>query len=392
MSTPAEEKGYVIGQKFWYIGDPDNLPPAFDADEPIYLHDDDNTHAPEFRSVESDSDIPRDEDDNLDIDYISYVELDDVIPCQAGKTPCDILGYEVGDSFRLNEGTSDFEEGDIIYLSSDDGTPRPRFIKKDDDGDEMGYEYISLCFVEKVDVESIPKPKAELGGKVSALKGNYEVGEKFIITNNEPLGKDPHHWPIGAIVTLETQHPDTRSRFVYHSEDNGGKPTRHHAQSVSADCIIQLKQKGEYSVRLDAVGDNKVAAIKAVRSITNLGLRESKDLVEGTLPVFLAEDINIDFAQYCIRLIEYSGGKGTIGVGGLISMPTTSGRKVSGVICDELQAESQGSKQMIYFIDGESHEVTLVGYFNGSPVIVLVDRWGDPQPIIAKASLLTPKE
>jgi large subunit ribosomal protein L7/L12 len=41
------------------------------------------------------------------------------------------------------------------------------------------------------------------------------------------------------------------------------------------------EEKTEFTVVLSAIGDNKVGAIKAVRELTSLGLKEAKDLVEG---------------------------------------------------------------------------------------------------------------
>lgn len=42
------------------------------------------------------------------------------------------------------------------------------------------------------------------------------------------------------------------------------------------------EEKDEFDVVLTGFGDNKVSVIKAVRSITGLGLKEAKDAVEGT--------------------------------------------------------------------------------------------------------------
>ena len=41
------------------------------------------------------------------------------------------------------------------------------------------------------------------------------------------------------------------------------------------------EEKTEFSVILKQVGDNKINVIKAVREVTNLGLKEAKDLVDG---------------------------------------------------------------------------------------------------------------
>ena len=40
-------------------------------------------------------------------------------------------------------------------------------------------------------------------------------------------------------------------------------------------------EKDEFSVVLAAIGDNKVSVIKAVRTVTDLGLKEAKELVES---------------------------------------------------------------------------------------------------------------
>ena len=42
-------------------------------------------------------------------------------------------------------------------------------------------------------------------------------------------------------------------------------------------------EQTEFEVILQGVGDNKIAVIKAVRSITGLGLKDAKDMVEGCL-------------------------------------------------------------------------------------------------------------
>ena len=47
------------------------------------------------------------------------------------------------------------------------------------------------------------------------------------------------------------------------------------------DAAPAAAEKTEFDVVLKAFGDNKIAVIKAVRSITGLGLKEAKELVEG---------------------------------------------------------------------------------------------------------------
>ncbi len=66
--------------------------------------------------------------------------------------------------------------------------------------------------------------------------------------------------------------------------------------TVDAGGGAVAEEKTEFNVILTGFGENKVAAIKAVRSITGLGLKEAKELVEG-VPSPLKEGANKDEAN-----------------------------------------------------------------------------------------------
>ena len=51
--------------------------------------------------------------------------------------------------------------------------------------------------------------------------------------------------------------------------------------AVAAEASAAVEEKTEFNVVLTSFGDKKVAVIKAVRTITGLGLKEAKDLVES---------------------------------------------------------------------------------------------------------------
>ena len=51
--------------------------------------------------------------------------------------------------------------------------------------------------------------------------------------------------------------------------------------AVAAEAGAAAEEKTEFDVVLTSFGDKKVAVIKAVRTITGLGLKEAKDLVES---------------------------------------------------------------------------------------------------------------
>ena len=68
------------------------------------------------------------------------------------------------------------------------------------------------------------------------------------------------------------------------------------------------EEKDEFDIVLASFGDNKVAAIKVVREITGLGLKEAKDMVEGA-PNTLKEGVpKVDVAEIQKKL-EDAGAK-----------------------------------------------------------------------------------
>ncbi|MBV5305961.1 MAG: 50S ribosomal protein L7/L12 [Desulfobulbaceae bacterium] len=71
------------------------------------------------------------------------------------------------------------------------------------------------------------------------------------------------------------------------------------------------EEKTEFDVVLTGAGDQKIKVIKEVRAITGLGLKEAKDLVEGT-PQTLKEAVSKDEAADIKAKIEAVGGVVTI--------------------------------------------------------------------------------
>ena len=64
--------------------------------------------------------------------------------------------------------------------------------------------------------------------------------------------------------------------------------------------------KTEFDVVLDAFGDKKIGVIKVVRTITNLGLKEAKDLVEG-VPSKVKEGVSKEEADKIKKELEEAG-------------------------------------------------------------------------------------
>ena len=68
------------------------------------------------------------------------------------------------------------------------------------------------------------------------------------------------------------------------------------------------EEQDEFDVVLTAAGDKKIQVIKEVRSLTNLGLKEAKDLVDGA-PSPVLEKVNKEDADKAKAALEEAGGK-----------------------------------------------------------------------------------
>ena len=68
------------------------------------------------------------------------------------------------------------------------------------------------------------------------------------------------------------------------------------------------EEKDEFDVILTEAGANKIAAIKEVRAITGLGLKEAKELVEGA-PKPVKEGVAKDEAEEIKKKLEAAGSK-----------------------------------------------------------------------------------
>ena len=68
------------------------------------------------------------------------------------------------------------------------------------------------------------------------------------------------------------------------------------------------EEKSEFDVVLSEAGSNKIAVIKEVRTITGLGLKEAKDLVEGA-PKPLKQGVKKEDADAMVKALEAAGAK-----------------------------------------------------------------------------------
>ena len=71
------------------------------------------------------------------------------------------------------------------------------------------------------------------------------------------------------------------------------------------------EEKSEFDIVLAESGSNKIAVIKEVRTITGLGLKEAKDLVEGA-PKPLKQGVKKEEAEEMKKALEAAGAKVTL--------------------------------------------------------------------------------
>lgn len=69
---------------------------------------------------------------------------------------------------------------------------------------------------------------------------------------------------------------------------------------------VAAEEKNEFNVILSSFGDKKIQVIKAVREIAGLGLKESKELVEGA-PKPVKEGVSKDEAEDVKKKLEDAG-------------------------------------------------------------------------------------
>ncbi len=78
------------------------------------------------------------------------------------------------------------------------------------------------------------------------------------------------------------------------------------AVGVGADAEAEEEEQTEFDVVLNAIGDKKIQVIKVVRSVTSLGLKEAKELVDGA-PRSVKEGVSKEEADQIKAELEEVG-------------------------------------------------------------------------------------
>ncbi|MFW2405049.1 MAG: 50S ribosomal protein L7/L12 [Gammaproteobacteria bacterium] len=117
--------------------------------------------------------------------------------------------------------------------------------------------------------------------------------------SNEDLLKELSAKPIMEVVEL-----------VKMLEDEWGvtaaAPVAVAAGPAAGGEAAAAEEKDEFDVVMTSFGENKVSVIKAVRTITGLGLKEAKDMVEGA-PATIKEGVPKDEGEELKKTLEEAG-------------------------------------------------------------------------------------
>lgn len=117
----------------------------------------------------------------------------------------------------------------------------------------------------------------------------------------------------GIIDALKEMTLLEASELVKAIEDTFGVSAAAPAAVVAAPAAgaAEAEEKTEFDVVLEGFGDNKIQVIKAVRELTNLGLKEAKEVVEGA-PKAVLEGAKKEDAEAAKEKLEAAGAAVTL--------------------------------------------------------------------------------
>ena len=127
-----------------------------------------------------------------------------------------------------------------------------------------------------------------------------EVAEKTFDAATQEIGDK-----LVGLTLLQAKALADYLKEVHGIEPAGGGVVM--AAAPGAAAAAPVEEKTEFDVVLTKIGDNKINVIKVVRSITGLGLKEAKDLVEGA-PKALKQGASKEDAEKIKKEAEEAGG------------------------------------------------------------------------------------
>jgi large subunit ribosomal protein L7/L12 len=118
----------------------------------------------------------------------------------------------------------------------------------------------------------------------------------------------------GLVSEIEKMSVLDLAELVKILEDKFGVSAAAPAMAMSAAPAAggaAAEEKSEFTVELTASGENKINVIKAVRTLTALGLKEAKDLVDAA-PKPVKEGVKKDEAEAMKKALEEAGATVTL--------------------------------------------------------------------------------
>ena len=153
-------------------------------------------------------------------------------------------------------------------------------------------------------VEDVAEPKAEQTAEKPKATKSSAAKEKAAAKEEKTTGIDEILSSIKNMTVLEL------SQLVKALEAEFGVSAAAPAVATTAASAEAsapaAEEKTEFTVILKDIGANKISVIKAVRELTSLGLKESKDLVESA-PKAVREGINKEEAATVKQKLEAAG-------------------------------------------------------------------------------------
>jgi large subunit ribosomal protein L7/L12 len=83
------------------------------------------------------------------------------------------------------------------------------------------------------------------------------------------------------------------------------------AAAPAGEAAEAAEEKTSFNVELTSTGDNKIGVIKAIREITQVGLKDAKDMADGA-PAVIKEGVAKEEAEELKKKLEEAGGSVTL--------------------------------------------------------------------------------
>jgi large subunit ribosomal protein L10 len=166
-------------------------------------------------------------------------------------------------------------------------------------------------------------PMVQFAGLLEALPRNFAYGLKALIDQGGAPGAPA---PAAETPAAEedapaaAEEPAAAATTEAPAEEAPSEEPTAEADTTTADeapaeeapteepAAEAEEEKDEFDVVLTEAGDKKIQVIKEVRALTNLGLKEAKDLVDGA-PSTILEKVNKEDAEKAKASLEEAGGK-----------------------------------------------------------------------------------